>query len=79
MQVKKMWEVRKPLRGEHIPLRDRFARPSPGLKTASFLLNKHIEECVWARDGSKHDKSTQCLTNGGPPSMTLAYHWSNIG
>ena len=28
---------------------------------------------------NKHDTSTQCLTNVGPPSTTLAQHWSNIG
>ena len=28
---------------------------------------------------SKQDTSTQCLTNGEPPSMTLARHWSTLG
>ena len=28
---------------------------------------------------SKHDTSTQYWTNVGPPSTTLAQHWSNIG
>ena len=28
---------------------------------------------------SKQDTTTECLTNVGPPSTTLAQHWSNIG
>ena len=30
-------------------------------------------------DTSKHDSSTQCLSNVGPTSTTMAQHWSNIG
>ena len=28
---------------------------------------------------SKHDTSSQCLTNVGPPSTTLVQHWSKTG
>ena len=27
----------------------------------------------------KHETSTQCWSNVGPPSTTLAQHWFNIG
>ena len=27
---------------------------------------------------SKHDTSSQCLSNVGPPSTTLAQHWSTL-
>ena len=32
----------------------------------------------WAVPPIKHDTSTQCWTNPGPPSTTSAHHWSNI-
>ena len=37
---------------------------------------------LWRKNNShlsKHETSTQCWTNIGPPSTTLAQHWSNIG
>ena len=33
----------------------------------------------WLKLPSKHDTSTQCKSNAGPPSTTLVQHWTNIG
>ena len=35
--------------------------------------------CIGGLHPSKHDTSIQCWTNAGPPSTTLAQHYSSIG
>ena len=44
-----------------------------------FLLVCHEQTDCVAWLPRKHETSTQCYTNVGPPSTTLARHWYNIG
>ena len=64
-------------------LPERFLNFNPSYVNAKntvdgWILGRKRLELRLSRD-SKHDTSTQCLTNVGPLSMTLAQHWSNIG
>ena len=44
-----------------------------------YLLDLHGSMPIVGTMPSKHDISTQCWTNTGPPATTLAQHRSNIG
>ena len=55
---------------------------SQGLKYNIYSLRWIVyafSEQMFLTSPSKNETSTQCCTNVGPPSTTLAQHWLNIG
>ena len=55
-------------------------QPDPGRKLTEMRDDATTLFKLWVIiSHSKHETSIQCCTNVGPPSTTLAQHWSNIG